>query len=264
MVATMTLSEHPPGAEIIDRQSRILTIDIERAPGLARFYDARTDYIGARSVVEYPRTICFAARWYGQKRPIFAAEWIDRDAMIQKAWDLYDEADIVYTYNGKRFDDKHLQGDWITSGLTPPRPWKAVDLFAVVKANFAFEHKSLDAVSRKLGRPGKIHPFDMQMAVDACNGNREAQRQMRIYNVGDIELTEWLADRLRPWMTHHPRLGAFGDEPRCNRCGSGDMKLRETRYRAVLIDFSLWTCQDCGGHSRGAWHARAASTRGVK
>ena len=262
----MTLGESPPetGRPIVDRQARILTIDIERAPGTAHFYDARTDYIAPRSVVEYPRTICFAARWYGHKRPIFAAEWIDRDAMIRKSWELYDQADVVYTYNGKRFDDKHLQGDWIMAGLAPPRPWKAVDLFAVVKANFAFEHKSLDAVSRRLGRPGKVHSFNMQMAIDACNGDRAAQRMMRIYNVGDIELTEWLADRLRGWITTHPHVGTFGDDVRCNQCGGDDLTLQPTRYRAVLIDYALYRCDACGANVRGAWEGRAASTRGVK
>lgn len=244
--------------------AKVLTIDIERAPGEAYFYDARTDYIPARNVKASPRTVCFAARWYGQTRPIFKAEWVDRDAMIAESWKLYDEADIVYTYNGRKFDDKHLQADWLLAGLPPPRPWKNVDLLAVVRARFGFEHKSLDAVTRRLGRPGKIHAFDLQMILDACAGNKEAQKSMRTYNVGDVELTEWLADRLRPWLWNHPHLGVVGAEKQCASCGSPDLKTEPTQNLAVLIYRTLYRCQNCGAPAVGAWHSRAASTKGVR
>ena len=147
--------------------------------------------------------------------------------------------------------------------MTPPRPWKDIDLYRVV-SQFGFESKSLDSVTRRLGREGKETNYSISMAVAASEGDRTAQRKLRTYNIGDVELTEWLLDRLRGWMPGHPHTGAWGDEVRCNQCGSNDLELRDTRYRCVLIDYSLWTCQHCGGHSRGAWHARSAATRGVK
>jgi hypothetical protein len=251
---------------VVAGSRRILTIDIERRPGTAYFYDAKVDWIPARNVVEYPRTVCFAARWYGHPNPIFSAEWhkAGHDGMVHRAWELFDEADIVYTYNGKKFDEKHLRGDWAVLGLPPPRPWKSVDLLSAVRANFAWEHKSLDAVTRRLGRPGKEHPFDLQMILDASDGNRQAQSDMRIYNIGDIELTEWLADRLRPYLHNHPFPGSFGGEVRCNTCGSDKLTLQPSRYLAVVIERALYRCDDCGGNVSGGWHARAAATRGVR
>ena len=79
------------GHPIVDGNSRILTIDIERHPGEAYWYDAKTDYIPARNVKEYPRTVCYAARWYGHDNIIFAAEWHKggHQTMLEKAWKLY-------------------------------------------------------------------------------------------------------------------------------------------------------------------------------
>lgn len=244
--------------------TRILTLDIERLPGLARVWEPRTRYIPPRHFVEWPRMLCFAARWYDNPEPIFSAEWGKggADAMIRKAWKLYDQADIVVTYNGVRFDDKHLRTEWLTVGLTPPRPWKSVDLYKQV-GKFGFESKSLDTVTRRLGRPGKVTHYDMDAAHAAAEGDREAQARLRTYNLGDVELTEWLYDRLRGWMPNHPIMGAHGDEKVCNQCGSTDLRLLQSRYKAVVIEYALYRCRECGGHVRGGWHSRAASTRGV-
>lgn len=240
---------------------KVLTIDIERVPGIAYAWEPKTRYIPARNFVEWPRMVCFAARWYGQKRVIFEAEWIDRDRMIQKAWDLYNEADVVYTYNGIRFDDKHLRSDWLVAGMQPPLPWKDVDLFRVVQ-QFGFESKSLDSVTRRLGRPGKELHYDMGVTWGAVEGDAANQRELKRYNIGDVELTEWLADRLRPWIKH-PHTQRVGEgEKICPNCGCKDMTLQETKsYRAIVIDYTLYRCDNCGAPLIGSWHARMARVR---
>src|SRR5690348_7208119 len=92
----------------------VLTLDIERLPGRARvphrgltvegdFWDLSSwkHILGYRihpdHVLEWPRTICVAWRFYGAKRTHFAAEWDDgRDTMLRRAWDAYDQADVIY------------------------------------------------------------------------------------------------------------------------------------------------------------------------
>lgn len=247
---------------IASTTARILTIDIERVPGTALWFDRRIDYLSPRMMLSHPRTVSFAARWYGQKRPIFEAEWIDRDRMIRRAWELYDEADVVITYNGVKFDNKHLLSDWVEYGHGEPRPWKDLDLLRVVR-RFGRETKSLDEVTKWLGREGKSLHYDPHLALRACAGDRAAQKELRTYNIGDIELTEWLADRLRGHIPNHPIIAA-SSEKRCNQCGSDDLELRESRYRAVLLDYALFTCRNCGGHVRGAWVSRSAVVKGVR
>lgn len=256
----MSLAELEPPTRL-KTLGKVLVIDIERLPGTAYVWEPKTRYIAPRNFVEWPRMLSFAARWYGQKTPIFEAEWIDRDKMIRRAWELYDQADAVYTYNGIRFDDKHLRSEWLLAGLTPPRPWKAVDLYKQVQ-QFGFESKSLDSVSRRLGRPGKELHYSMDLAWAAARGDKAAQRELRTYNIGDVELTEWLADRLRPWL-QHPHTQTLGDDLCCPNCGSTNLTRRKSTYKAVLIDYTLYTCE-CGKHLKGAWHARTASVIGVK
>lgn len=242
---------------------KVLTIDIERLPGTAYVWEPKTRYIPAHNFVEWPRMLCFAARWYGQKRPIFEAEWIDRDQMVRRAWELYDEADAVYTYNGIRFDDKHLRSEWVMAGYPPPSPWKAVDLFAQVR-QFGFESKSLDSVTKRLGRGGKSLHYSMDLAWAAANGDKAAQAELKTYNIGDVELTEWLADRLRPWL-NHPHTQRKSDDLVCPNCGAtGEaLKQQKSNYRAVVIDYRLYRCE-CGANVRGGWETRAATTRTVR
>ncbi len=244
--------------------AKVLTIDIERLAGTAYAFDPKTRYIPAGNWITRPRTVCFAARWYGQTRPIFESEWNDRDAMIRRSWELYDQADIVYTYNGIRFDNKHLNSLWFEAGLPMPSPSKHVDLFAVIRSTFGWEFKSLDDVTRRLGRPGKVTHYDVWQTQAACDGDKAAQKALRTYNIGDIELTEWLADRLRGWMPNHAFLGVHGDEKVCPQCNSTDLTKQAKNYRAVVLDYALYRCDHCGGLVRAGWQARAASTRGVK
>lgn len=249
---------------IIKSDARILTIDIERLPGVAYAWEPKTRYIPARNFIQWPRLLCFSARWYGERNFIFEAEWNDRERMIKRSWELYDEADIVVTYNGVRFDNKHLKSDWVSAGMAPPTPWKDLDLFMQVKKHFGFESKSLDSVTRRLGRPGKETFYDMEAAWAAIEGDKDAQKKLEEYNHGDVELTEWLHDRLTGWMPSAPFKGSFEGGKGCNQCGSTDLTLLEDKkYRAVLLDYSLYRCDVCGGISRGGWTDRVASTRGV-
>ena len=263
-VLPMSLAEHRPnGTPIVERQSRILILDVERLPGTAYAWSPRTKYIPPRQFIEWPRLLCFAARWYGHKTPIFESEWRDRDQMIRRSWELYDEADMVVTYYGSRADNPWLRSEWIEAGFTPPKPHRDVDLYRVV-GQFGFESKSLDSVTRRLGRDGKETHYSITDAVAASEGDRKAQARLRSYNIGDVELTEWLYDRLRGWISNHPHVGDFGDQIRCNQCGSDELELQPTRYKAVVIDYALYRCQSCGGNVRGGWHSRIAATRGVK
>lgn len=263
--------EYPTGTPIVAGTARVLILDIERLPGQASvpFWDLgdfKNRRIHADHVVEWPRTICAAWRWYGNKRVEFAAEWGKggRQRMLERTWAAYDQADIVVGHNLKNFDSKKLKGDWKLAGLPSPRPWKTVDTLTVARQEFGFESNTLDALCRRFGLDGKIDRYDPRVAADACAGNREAQRRIRIYNQADVEQTEMFYDELRGSIPNHPHVGSFGDTVRCNQCGSADLTLQPTRYRAVLIDYALYRCDNCGANVRGGWHARAASTRGVR
>lgn len=241
--------------------AKILVVDMERLCGLARVWDQRTDFVPATNFVRLPSTLCFAAKWYGTRATEFHAAWDNYDAMVQRSWELYDQANIVVTYNGKRFDNAHFRGDWLKAGLPEPSPWKDVDLFQSNK--FGFTSRSLNHLCQILGLDLKSGKYDMDMAEACMAGDVKAQRKMRTYNVGDVKITEQAYDRLRGHIPNHPHIGEISDEEiRCNQCGSANLE-RNGLTRAVVIDYRLYRCSECGANVKGTRHSRMAATRGA-
>jgi hypothetical protein len=246
--------------------ARILVIDIERLPGLARVWEPKTRYVSINNFTRLPSLLCFAAKWVGDDATTFHSIWSDgQQDMVEAAWELYDEADIVVTYNGIRFDNKHLKSEWAVSGLTPPAPWKDVDLFAVNRQQFGFESKSLSHLCYRLGLDNKSGHYDPVMAEKCIDGDPDAQALMRTYNEGDVRITEQAYLKLLPWIKSHPHvapLPADTEAKACNRCGSSDLA-RNGTYLAQQIRYVRYTCNTCGGHVRGVRHSRAANVHGV-
>jgi hypothetical protein len=242
--------------------TKILVVDMERLYGLARVWDQRTEFVPASQFVRLPSTLCFAAKFYGSKETEFHAAWDDHAAMVQRSWELYNEASIVVTYNGKRFDNPHFQGDWLLAGLPPPSPWKDVDLYQ--SNRFGFTSRSLNHLCQILGLDLKSGKYDMDMAEACMAGDAKAQKTMRKYNVGDVKITEQAYDRLRGYLPNHPHIGEINvEERRCNQCGSANLA-RNGITRAVVIDYVLYRCSDCGANVKGTKHSRQAATRGAR
>jgi hypothetical protein len=246
--------------------AKILVMDIERRPAIAQIWDQKTRFVPVRNWLRMPETLCWAGQWYGEPDMQFHAAWTSRDDMVLASWEAFDKADIVVGWNSVSFDEKHLRSDWLLAGLDPPRPWKSVDLFRVVRSTFGFESNSLGHVTKRLGIPTKEGFYDMQMCEAALAGDVEAQDSMQAYNEADVTATLAAYVRLLPWIKRHPHVAELpaGDPnaATCNRCGSSDLA-REGTYRAVQINYLLYRCRDCGGTVRGTRHSRAAITHGV-
>lgn len=261
----------------------VLTLDIERIPGRARhqhrgltiegdFWDLSgwKHLIGYRlppeSVVEWPRTICAAWRFYGQKRTAFASEWGDgRDDMLRRIWDAYDRADVLYGHNVAGFDTKNLNAEWLTLGMNAPSPFKTLDTLKEARKTFGFESNTLASLTERLGIATKTDKYNVQMARDAVAGDKAAQRKLKAYNIGDIDASEAFVDRLRGWIPSHPHnvVGTIDDRPTCPQCWGDNLAPNGTTL-AVQIVYRLYRCGDCGANVRGAHHSRAAITRSAR
>jgi hypothetical protein len=251
-------------ADRVKSSAKILVVDIERLPGLARIWEPKTRYVNINNFTRMPSLLCFAAKWYGSKATEFHAAWDDRDAMLQRAWDMYNEAEIVVTYNGVRFDNKHLKSDWLVAGMPPPAPWKDVDLYAVNSRTFGFESKSLQHLCYRLGLDLKSGHYDAVMAEKCMDGDPAAQKTMARYNKGDVKITEQAYDRLRGWIPSHPHslMGTADDRRTCNQCWGDNLERNGTKL-AQQITYTMYRCLDCGANVQGTRHSRAAITRGA-
>lgn len=279
----MSVATIAEAARLNAPKKTVLTLDIERLPGRARhqhrgltiegdFWDLGSwkHLIGYRipheSVIEWPRTICVAWRFYGVRRTDFTSEWDDgREAMLHRTWEAYDQADVVYGHNVDRFDTKNLNAEWLTLGLPAPSPFKIVDTLKEARKTFGFESNTLASLTQRLGIATKTDKYSVEMARAAVAGDKAKQRKLKAYNIGDIAASEEFVDRLRGWIPSHPHnlMGTANDRPTCNQCWGDNLEANGIKL-ANLISYKLYRCQDCGANVQGATHARAAVTRGAR
>lgn len=230
---------------------RTLLLDIENTPGEAYVYSpTRVKYIPPANYHNASEIMCFAAKWLDKPKVTFKSVHHDgREAMIQSAHDLLDEADVVMTYYGRRFDIPKLNTAMLLGGLPPPSPFKQIDLYYVVRQQFAFEYKSLNYVSKALGLSGKVKHDGLELWLRCMAGDPQAWKLMRKYNIQDVRLLEELYDFMQPWIPHHPSHGAMTGEDVCPRCNSGSLERRGFSYTQTGR-YQRWHCLNCGGWSR--------------
>lgn len=254
------------------REIKTLVVDIERLPGrfTADFWDMnafKNRRIHADQVIEWPTTACFAARWYETGKRTFHAAWEDggADAMYEAAFALYDTADIVITYNGIGFDNRHLVSGWTERGMGRPSPWRDVDLLRVARQSQGWESKTLDAVCKRLGIEAKNDKYQVDIARAAMAGDKGAQRKLKRYNANDVDITLAVYERLLPFVKSHPHVApTLGlDRPTCPRCGSTDVTRQAKPYSPGVFNYLAFKCNTCSGPFRTTYESRGPSVRAL-
>lgn len=232
--------------------ARILIIDIETRPNKVWTWGLWDQNVGISQIIEAGGTMCFAAKWYGEAKVHFHAEHdAPRIDMIEAAWLLMDEADIIVGYNHRAFDVKHLHREFVTNGLGPPSPHKDVDLLTVARQRFKFPSNKLDWVSRELGVGFKVQHSGFDLWTGCMAGDAKAWRTMKRYNVHDVRLTEEVYDRLRPWIKGHPNLNLYRPQrvSGCSHCGSDRLEEAGFHYTSTRA-YARWRCLVCAAYSR--------------
>ncbi|MFD0374693.1 ribonuclease H-like domain-containing protein [Streptomyces sp. NPDC127112] len=231
---------------------KILTLDIETSPNLAHVWGLFKQNVAINQLMESGEVIAFAAKWYGSKEVKFYSVHHDgKEEMVNAAHALLSKADAVVHFNGKTFDIPHLNREFVEHGLTPPAPFKQIDLKQIVAKQFRFPSNKLDYVVQRLNIGKKTPHTGHKLWVDCLNGNDKAWALMRKYNKMDVEVTEKLYDRLIPWIPSHPNHGLYGDDKRvCPNCGGPELKKQGKAYTAMSV-YQRYKCVDCGKWSRG-------------
>lgn len=254
-------------AERVSGCSKILTIDIETSPTVVYTFSMCPNWISPDKIIEPSVVMCFAAKWYDQDKIIYFSDYVDgHEKMIQEAWKLLDEANIVVTFNGVSFDIKHLKREFALAGLPMPRPWKNVDLYKEAKKQWAFESKSLNHIAQRFELGAKLEHEGFDLWKQCLAGSPNAWSRMKKYNIQDVVLTEAVYDRMRGWIPTHPHIGNIDPEDvglLCNQCGGDELESSGLR-RAIVIDYRLYRCKKCGANIQGTWHSRAARTKGAQ
>lgn len=230
---------------------RILTWDIETSPALADVWQLFDVNVSLNQLREVSSVICFAAKFIGEKKIHFHSDHHDgHDVMVGKAWELLNEADAVVSFNGKGFDTKHINREFVLAGATPPAGFIEVDLYTVIRNKFKFQSGKLQHVSQQLGLGSKTAHHGHELWQQCLAGDEKAWALMRKYNINDVKLTEDLYHRLLPWIppSMHPNQLLFGGAGECPKCNKGPLQKRGLRSTTTAL-FQRFQCQSCGGWS---------------
>jgi RNase_H superfamily len=249
---------------------RVLALDIETSPNLAYVWNLWNENVNLERLVESGEMLCFAAKWIGERRKMLwyagakHPDQSDSMPMIRAAHDLLDEADAVIHVNGRRFDVPHLNREFVLAGMTPPAPYKQIDLYRVVKRQFKFPSYKLAYVAEALGVGSKVKHDGFDLWTRCMAGDLSAWREMARYNKHDVTLVERLHDVLQPWITDYPNRALYDDiaVAMCPGCGGTDLISQGFAYTRVG-KFQRYLCSDCGRWSQSGARIATVELRPV-
>jgi DNA polymerase elongation subunit (family B) len=239
---------------------KMLFLDAETFAHRGLFWGLFNQTLSIDKIEEPGRTLCAAWKWSAEKKVEFAAEWHpvkEREGwfcykeFLKRLHEVLDEADVVVTYNGKRFDIPTLYKEFVLHGLPPPSPFHHIDLYQTVRRQFRFASNKLDYVCQQLGLGAKTQHKGMQLWKDVDKGCHKAQAVMERYNKQDVKLLEKLYNHIKPWIKNHPNIALLEEKQGvvCPTCGSDDVNFEGYRYTKTRR-YRRFQCKKC--HSWGS------------
>lgn len=249
---------------------KILLFDIETSPILGYVWSLWDQNVALNQIHTDWHLLSWAAKWHFSKEVIHrdqrAMKNIEDDkALVKGLWRLLDEADVVVTQNGKKFDAKKINARFAIHGLKPPAPYKHIDTLQIAKRHFGFTSNKLEYMTDKLCTKYKKlvdHKFQgFELWKQCLAGNVKAWDEMKRYNIRDVLSLEELYTKLAPWDTT-VNLALYYDDAKCS-CGSSQLQSRGFTFTKVG-KFRRFQCQGCGAWLRGGEnHTKKGLVRGV-
>jgi hypothetical protein len=248
---------------------KVLLFDIETAPVLAYVWGLWDQNVGLNQIHTDWYVLSWAAKWLGSPEVFYRDQrWApsleDDREILASLWDLLDEADIVVTQNGKKFDQKKLFARFILNGFRPPSSFKHIDTLAIAKRHFGFTSNKLEYMSEKLCRVRKLKHkrfpgFDLWR--ECLADNIAAWDEMERYNRQDVLALEELWQKLSPWDAKGPNFSLYHETAdHVCRCGSRDFMRQGWAYTAAG-KFQRYLCRACGSESRDKVNVLAKDKR---
>jgi hypothetical protein len=229
---------------------KLLLVDIETAPHLSATWGLFDQNVALDQLLKPGYTLCWAAKWYGEKEVMFESVMSGERRMVKRIHKLLNEADAVCHYNGTKFDIPTLNKEFLLQELTPPAPFREIDLLKTARSRFRLASNKLDFVAQQLGLGSKTKHKGMALWLGCMNKNKDDWKVMQEYNVQDVALLEKVYDRLKPWIKGHPNLSVMEDVECCTKCGSNSYQARGSAISSAGR-YARFQCNDCGSWFRG-------------
>ena len=239
----------------------MLTLDIETSPMQVYAWGLFEENAINQKVLKRSTILCVSYKWLHEKKVHNIAQiddpkykpGVENDRYVmEKLRDLLNEADIVVTQNGKKFDIPIIRTRMIMNGIAPFSPFKHVDTKQLARTLFKFESSSLKYTTRALDITQKSDPGGFGTWEGCMAGDKKAWRAMIKYNNIDVIATEELYIKMRPYMENHPSLSVIsGRKECCDTCGNTQLQARGWGYNKKT-KYRRYQC--VGRNGCGAWN----------
>lgn len=247
-------------------EPKVLLLDIETSPILAYVWDLWDQNVALNQIHKDWNILSWSAKWLGRDEVIYRDQRGARDvhndsSILKELWKLLDEADVIVTQNGKKFDAKKINARFIIHGFKPPSPYKHIDTLLMARKNFAFTSNKLEYLGSVLAEKHKKHvdrKFNGFTLWSEClKGNIKAWEEMELYNTLDVLVLEEVYRALVPWGSP-VNLNMYREVTKCS-CGSEEFEKRGF-HLTLTGKFQRYKCKKCGAWSRGIENLRELKT----
>jgi hypothetical protein len=259
---------------------KVLVFDIETLPIIGTFWGTGKQYIGHDNVIEDWVVLSWSAKWLFSDRimgDILTTEEAQRRVesifqpgpkphhqsdlrVLKSIWRLLDEADVVITQNGIKFDAKKLNTRFVHYGMPPPYPYHHIDTLQAAYTAFAPTSGKLDYMTKFLSLPRK-RPTDYDLWLGCQVGDPKSLKEMNEYGLNDTWILEDYYLRIRAWIPKHPNFSAYTNkyveiekgEQSCPICRHPitESALYGRKYRTPAgYLYPSFRCNNCGGVAR--------------
>ena len=240
-----------------EREARFLYLDIERTPDLSLHYGLKQNWMNWRNIVQEGTLISIQWAWNDrdvQTLCVSADDHRNDKALVEKAHELLNKADIVIGHNLDRYDLPQLVWRMLQQGLEPVSHYQTIDTLKEAKKLFkqASMSNSMANLCHKLGMPLKGKITQEQWNDFALNGGQEVLDEIDTYGAQDIVCNRDLYKLLRPWMKNHPHMRAFsGVDLVCRNCGSEELLRDGIHVTRSGTRYKQYKCSCCGAYTKG-------------
>lgn len=238
---------------------KVLLLDIETSPLITYSWGLHEQHLTVDQMKTDWSIISWAAKWLGSEKVMYAdvraqKNYRNDKHILKRIWKLLDKADIVITQNGIRFDQKKLNARFVINGYKPPSSYKSIDTYRLATKHFGFTSNKLVYMTEKLNTKYKKLKHSkfpgLELWQQCLKGNKEAWKEMEIYNKYDVLALEELYNKLIPWDSSI-NFNLYHSRPEhvC-KCGSRDFMSKGYRYTSSG-KFTRHICTKCGAEVRG-------------
>lgn len=196
---------------------RVLFFDIETRQLTLEGFGLFNQNFSLNQIAEDWSILSFSAKWLGDSDIMYYdVSEMTEDMLLDKLYNLFDEADFLVAHNGRRFDLKKCRARMIARGFKPHSPVRMIDTLEIAKKEFAMTSNKLEYLTNLLCKNHKKSSHakfpGFMLWREFIRGNPEAIQEMRDYNIVDVTSLEELYLIIAPWSTTLPVFEVYQDE----------------------------------------------------